>query len=486
MPSMTFTRGRQNSTALPFAIEGHLKTVCIVLSLCAATAIPSAAKTFTVMANFTGPNGAYPLSTPVQGRDGNLYGTTYQGGASAGTIFKISVGGTLTTLYNFAGPDGIGPTAGLILATDGNFYGTTEYGGANGRGTVFKFTPTGTLTTLYSFCAQANCTDGFNPGRTLVQGTDGNFYGTTWAGGAHGGVSGTGIAGTVFKITPTGALTTLYSFCAQALCADGDGPSALVQATNGSFYGTTLFGGANGQNQNNAGVVFKITPAGTETTLYNFCSPPNATDGCGPSALIQAADGHLYGTTQTGGTNFYSGTVFKITLSGNLTTFNTQPPAPQAALVQATDGNFYGTGYGSEFKMTPSGTLTTLHVNSRANGRPIYEALLQATDGNFYGTASQGGLTQPFDGTVFKLALGLHPFVQTVPTRSKVGQTIQILGQGLTGTTGVFFNGSSASYTVVSDTYLKASVPNGATSGFVTVATPGGTLTSNTKFVIAP
>ena len=136
--------------------------------------------------------------------------------------------------------------------------------------------------------------------------------------------------------------------------------------------------------------------------------------------------------------------------------------------------------------MTPSGTLTTLHVNSRANGYPIYEALLQATDGNFYGAASQGGLTKPFDGTFFKLAVGLHPFVQTVPTTSKVGQTIQILGQGLTGTTGVFFNGSSASYTVVSDTYLKASVPNGATSGFVTVATPGGTLTSNTKFVIAP
>jgi uncharacterized repeat protein (TIGR03803 family) len=486
MPSTTFTRGPQDSTALLLTIEGHLKTVCIVLSLCAATAIPSAAKKFTVMANFTGPNGAYPLSTPVQGPDGNLYGTTFQGGASAGTIFKMSVRGTLTTLYDFAGPDGIGPAAGLILATDGNFYGTTEYGGANGRGTVFRFTPTGTLTTLYSFCAQANCTDGFNPNRTLVQGTDGNFYGATWAGGAHGGVNGSGIAGTVFKITPTGALTTLYSFCAQALCADGYAPSALVQATDGSFYGTTRFGGANGQNQNNAGVVFKIMPAGTETTLYNFCSPPNATDGCGPSALIQAADGDLYGTTQTGGTNFYSGTVFKITLSGNLTTFNTQPPAPQAALVQATDGNFYGTGYGSEFKMTPSGTLTTLHVNSRANGRPIYEALLQATDGNFYGAASQGGLTKPFDGTVFKLAVGLHPFVQTVPTTSKVGQTIQILGQGLTGTTGVFFNGSSASYTVVSDTYLKASVPNGATSGFVTVATPGGTLTSNTKFVIAP
>ena len=159
MPSMTFTRGRQNSTALPFAIEGHLKTVCIVLSLCAATAIPSAAKKFTVLANFTGPNGSYPLSTPVQGPDGNLYGTTYQGGASAGTIFKISVGGKLTTLYNFAGPDGIGPAAGLILATNGNFYGTTEYGGANGRGTVFRFTPTGTLTTLYSFCAQANYTN---------------------------------------------------------------------------------------------------------------------------------------------------------------------------------------------------------------------------------------------------------------------------------------------------------------------------------------
>jgi uncharacterized repeat protein (TIGR03803 family) len=484
MAYTTFTRGPQDSTGLLLAIEGHLKTVCIVLSLCAATAIPSAAKKFTVMANFTGPNGAYPLSTPVQGRDGNLYGTTFQGGGS-GSIFKMSVGGTLTTLYDFTGPDGIGPAAGLILATDGNFYGTTEYGGANLRGTVFKFTRTGKLTTLYSFCAQANCTDGANPAATLVQGTDGNFYGTTMAGGAYYGGRGSGIAGTVFRITPTGVLTTLYSFCAQVLCADGYAPNALVQATDGSFYGTTLFGGANGQNQNDAGVVFKITPAGTETTLYNFCSPPNDTDGCGPNALIQAADGDLYGTTQVEGPNGYSGTVFKITLSGNLTTFNTVPPGPEAALVQATDGNFYGTGPGAEFKMTPSGTLTMLHINSRANGLQIRAALLQATDGNFYGTASQGGL-KPFDGTVFRLAVGLHPFAQTVPTTGKVGQTIQILGQGLTGTTGVFFNGSSASYTVVSGTYLKASVPNGATSGFVTVATPGGTLTSNTKFVIAP
>jgi len=178
MPSTTFTRGPQDSTALLLTIEEHLKTVCIVLSLCAAMAIPSAAKKFTVLANFTGPNGAYPLSTPVQGPDGNLYGTTFQGGASAGTIFKISVGGTLTTLYNFAGPDGIGPTAGLILATDGNFYGTTVLvNGESGDGTVFELSPNGSggwnETTIYTFPGGLS---GFSPYGNVILDSAGNLY----------------------------------------------------------------------------------------------------------------------------------------------------------------------------------------------------------------------------------------------------------------------------------------------------------------------
>jgi uncharacterized repeat protein (TIGR03803 family) len=161
--------------------------------------------------------------------------TTSGGANGAGTIFKLTPGGTLTTLYSFCSqagcPDGESPynEAGLVQATNGDFYGTTGSGGANGNGTIFKITPSGTLTTLYSFCSQAGCTDGSYPGAPVIQATDGDFYGTTSSDGANHG-------GTVFKITPSGTLTTLYSFCSQAGCTDGNAPQgALVQATNGDF-----------------------------------------------------------------------------------------------------------------------------------------------------------------------------------------------------------------------------------------------------------
>ena len=188
-----------------------------------------------------------------------------------------------------------GGPSGLVQGTDGNLYGTAygdgypECEAGASCGSVFRITPSGTLTTLYRFCSQGfPCTAGASPSGSLVQAADGNFYGTTTSAGANG-------AGTVFKITPSGALTTLYSFCAQdyPFCTDGGGPSgALVQATNGDLYGTTQTGGANGD-----GTVFKITPSGKLTTLHSFAGP----DGAGPNGLIQAADGNFYGTTSGGG-----------------------------------------------------------------------------------------------------------------------------------------------------------------------------------------
>ena len=140
---------------------------------------------------------------------------------------------TFTTLASFNGTNGNGPLAPLVQGTDGNFYGTTNAGGANSRGTVFKITPGGTLTTLYSFCSQTNCPDGDRPYAGLIQASDGNFYGTTRLGGAS-------IYGTIFKITPGGTLTTLYNFCSQSFCDDGMAPEAgLIQASDGNFYGTT-------------------------------------------------------------------------------------------------------------------------------------------------------------------------------------------------------------------------------------------------------
>ena len=338
---------------------------------------------------------------------------------------------TFTTLHNFDGTDGNAPIAALVQATNGNLYGSTGGGGANDYGTVFKITPSGTLTTLHSFCPDGLCGNGANPHAALIQVANGDFYGTTAAGGVNFGGGANG-SGTVFKITPTGTLATLYSFCAQSNCADGDFPEygALVQATNGDFYGTATDGGANGQ-----GTVFKITPTGTLTTLHSF--PSTSTDGGLPyGTLVQAANGDFYGTTINGGDNG-SGTVFKITPTGALTvvySFCSQSDcadggSPYAGLVLATDGDFYGTtssggsvgaraycfqggGCGTVFKLTSDGTLTTLYSfcsqSGCSDGGAPYAGLIQATNGNFYGTTPSGGgpsgsCEAPGCGTIFEI-----------------------------------------------------------------------------------
>jgi uncharacterized repeat protein (TIGR03803 family) len=260
---------------------------------------------FTKLKRFINTNGANPYAGLIQGTDGDFYGTTETGGANLlGTIFKITPSGMLTTLDSFDKTDGANPYAGLIQGIDGDFYGTTYYGGKNTYyGTVFKITPSGMLTTLHSF----NNTDGAHPYAGLVQATDGDFYGTTAGGGAN------GYYGTIFKITPSGMPTTLYSFCPQGPpCADGTAPyAALVQATDGNFYGTTFAGGGiNG----GPGTIFKITPSGTLTTLYRFCPQKGCTDGENPyAALVQGTNGTLYGTTESGGANGF-GTVFSLSV----------------------------------------------------------------------------------------------------------------------------------------------------------------------------
>jgi uncharacterized repeat protein (TIGR03803 family) len=459
---------------------------CLVCVFCAMAAVATPTDTFTTMVSFNGSNGDLPIyGSLVQGFNGNFYGTTQNGGANnSGTVFEITAEGTLTTLYNFCSQtnctDGTAPLAGLVQATNGNFYGTTAGGGANNDGTIFEITPAGKLTTLYSFCSQSGCIDGEYPQSGLVQATNGNFYGTTTWGGGN-------VSGTVFEITAKGKLTTLYSFCSQLECADGAGPDAgLVQATNGNFYGTTAGGGAN-----NGGTVFEITPDGRRTTLYNFCSQSSCADGAYPYAgLVQATDGNFYGTTDGGGANRW-GTVFQITPAGKLTTlysFCSQSSCadgqqPFAGLVQATDGNFYGTtsgggvnySAGTIFEITAGGTLTTLYSfcsqSSCADGAYPYAGLVQATDGNFYGTTGgPGGVNR--DGTVFSLATGLGPFIETLPTLGKVGASVKILGNNLTGATSLTFNGTSATFTVVSSTEIIATVPSGATTGSLDVTTP--------------
>jgi uncharacterized repeat protein (TIGR03803 family) len=454
---------------------------CGIALLWAATAAALTAQTFKTLHSFDGTDGSNPVAGLVQATNGNLYGTTQQGGANgAGTVFKITASGTLTTLHSFNNTDGSNPVAGLVQAANGDLYGTTESGGANNlNGTVFKITPSGALVTLHSFCSQMNngmCTDGNQPEAGLVQATNGKLYGTTGFGGVNG-------DGTVFEITPSGTLTTLHSFDK----TDGDGPAAgLVQGTHGNLYGTTYQGGAN-----DAGTVFKITPSGTLTTLHSF----DDTDGYAPdAALIQGTDGNFYGTTQEGGANG-AGTIFKITPNGTLTTLhsfnNTDGFLANAALVQGTDANFYGTmlsgganNYGTVFQITAGGTLTTLYNFCSQGGCPDGAApqagLVQDTNGDFYGTASEGGASS--NGTIFSVSVGLGPFVETQPTSGKVGASVKILGTNLTGATSVTFNGTAAAFTVKSKSEITTTVPTGATTGTVQVVTSGGTLSSNVPF----
>jgi uncharacterized repeat protein (TIGR03803 family) len=229
-----------------------------------------------------------------------------------GTVFRISPSGSLTNLYYFVGPpnDGGSPIAGLVQGSDGNFYGTTGQGGANGLGTVFGISPSGNYTNLYSFTGPPN--DGEEPRAGLVQASDGNFYGTTYEGGTSTNCSFG--CGTVFRISPSGNYTNLYCFAGST--NDGGRPDAgLVQGSDGNFYGTTQIGGANG-----LGTVFGISPSGNYTNLYSFGGflyDGNLPDG----RLVQGSDGNFYGTTVFGG-GIGDGTVFKLTIPLN------PPPYP--------------------------------------------------------------------------------------------------------------------------------------------------------------
>lgn len=322
----------------------------------------------------------------------------------------------------------------LIQANDGNLYGASSNGGTYGDGSVFKISPSGVVSVIYSF----DSSDGgpYGPYGGPVQATDGNFYGVTyWGGGSSSCAEG---CGAVFKVTPAGKMTVLHSFCDLSNCPDGQRPiGALVQASDGNLYGTTSEGGTEGE-----GTLFRITTSGKLTTLYSFCSQPNCTDGSYPyGGLVQATDGNLYGTTANGG--IYN-------------------------------------GYGTIFQVTLAGALTTLQSFNSADGESPESGLLQSTNGAFYGTTFGGGSYG--EGSVYSFDMGFGPFIATKPTSGKVGVAVIILGNNLTGASSVSFNGTAAKFTVVSSTEIKTTVPSGATTGTVEVTTSKTTLKSNTKF----
>jgi uncharacterized repeat protein (TIGR03803 family) len=389
------------------------RMVCIVLLFCAA-AVSAGAQTFTTLHIFDLTDGNQPDGL-VQATNGSLYGTTISGGNlslcygnGCGTVFSITTGGTLTTLDSFDQTNGQTPPGlPLVQAANGDLYGTLLEGGSStglcygfGCGTIYKITPSGALTLIYNFCSQSNCADGGNP-TALVRATDGNFYGTTGTGGAN--CVATGGCGTVFKITPEGTLTTLYSFCSLSDCSDGYYPGGLIQAIDGNFYGATGLGGTNCASPvAGCGTIFKITPRGVLTTLYSFCEQSGCPDGNGAGTLIQATSGEFYGSTYSGGIanrycNSGCGTLFKITPTGTLTTlysFDATDGSGPSALLQASDGNFYGItdydgvgGGGTIYKLPPSGALSTLHsfcfhaTCSEPGSSPL--GLLQDTNGIF-------------------------------------------------------------------------------------------------------
>jgi uncharacterized repeat protein (TIGR03803 family) len=418
----------KNHPISKFCRTSRLAAYSVALPLLACMALSPAvrAQTLTTLQSFNGTDGAFPNSALVKARhrvvqhtNGNFYGVAPYGGANDdGTVYQLTPAGVLTTIYNFCSlsgcADGAIPDGALALGSDGNLYGTTFLGGANNDGSVFKITTSGALTTLYSFCSKASCADGSNPFGALIQGSDGNLYGTTYQGGNSTN------DGTVFKISCGGSLTTIHSFSG----SDGANPEGdLVQSPwNNYFYGLTFAGGnTNGGNTAGNGTAYEISSSGSLTTVYDFCSKTNCNDGTYPQAPLTADGfGNFYGTTELSGANAY-GTLFQINSFGTLHTLyhfcsksNCSDGAePAGGPLVGIDGNIYGTtavgganGDGSAYQFTPWGVLNTLYsFCSKTNctdGETPEAPLVQGTNQNFYGTTAFGGTYG--DGTSFNLS----------------------------------------------------------------------------------
>lgn len=469
---------------------GFIVSVVVLALVLIASATPVQGQTYQVLYNF-GSNAGDPFQPTytgaiAQGRDGNVYTTVQGGGAgSCGAVVKVTPGGSLTVIHNFnTNPlDGCIPQGGLTLGTDGNFYGTTSQGGNPCcQGSVYKVTPNGTVTLLYSFTGG---NDGAYPYAPPIQGTDGNWYGTTSSGGMSG-------QGTIYKMTPAGALTTIYQF--DGGIHGGQPRAPLVQGSDGNFYGTTIYGGAIGY-----GEIFKITSTGALTVLYSF---DNTHGGYPVSPLIQGTDGNFYGTAQDYG-SLGGGVAFKVSSSGSFTVLHnmngtTDGEVPTAGLVQASDGNLYGVNgsiisggnSGTFFTVTTKGAFSVVHSFDGTTGAAPDVTPLQHTNGTFFGDTYEGGTGSTASCTVgscgvfYSLNANLPAFINLLPYSGKVGSKVGILGQGFSNSSIVKFNGVQAtSISVTGTTFIQATVPAGASDGYVTVTT-GATLKSLEKFIV--
>jgi uncharacterized repeat protein (TIGR03803 family) len=365
-------------------------------------------------------DGQEPLAGLLRDASGNLYGTTSSGGAyGQGAVYQLSTDGSEKVLHSFGATasDGEEPYGSLVKDNKGNLYGTTGGGGAHNGGVVFKLSLKGAETILYNFCSTGGtaCTDGAGPLGGLIFDKEGALYGTTIGGGAFN-------LGTVFKLSPSGAETVLHSFAGGA---DGMTPeSTLAMDAAGNLYGTTFQGGDDNFCQGyGCGTVFKVSPAGTETVVYAFCTPDSSqcTDGFEPvGSVILDKKGNLYGTTYTGGKDDF-GTVFRISSTGAekilhaFTNGGTDGAWPYAGLAMDGAGNLYGTtieggtsgNIGTVFEISSTGEETILHRFTGPPGDGGYpEApLVMDSEGNLYGTTAGGGMGYggAGGGTVFKV-----------------------------------------------------------------------------------
>jgi len=477
---------------------------CLFLSclFAAAAQSPALVTLYAFSSDATGVNsdGAYPRGGLILASDGAFYGTATNGGAHGnGTIFKITTNASFTPLYSFTATtgspgtntDGANPYCNLYQGSDGNFYGTTRNGGANGYGVVFQMTPAGTLTPLHAFSSTGS--DGGNPYAGLIEGPDGNYYGTTT-------YHGNGGAGTVFVITPTGTLTHLHSFPPSSTTDGANPEAALILGSDGDFYGTTFNGGANAY-----GTIFKISSSGTESLLYSF----DDTSGAFPRApLLLGSDGNFYGAAFDGGANAL-GTLFRMTPAGVVSVLHNFAGSEGAypnALIEGSDGNFYGTtyggganSYGTIFELTPAGAYTTLHSFNNTDGFYPRAGLVQGSDGNFYGMTYSGGTNG--DGTIFCLQVVTNPapvLTAISPTSTDAGGpafTLTVKGSAFSTSSAVNWKAgtttTSLATTYVSSTQLKAAVPAtliaNAGKAIITVFTPtpgGGTSAAKTFTIL--
>ena len=398
----------------------------LIIGLAAAACRAQPRLMLTTVANFNDTNsGGNDLPAVIQGKDGMLYGFTQHGGPfDFGTVFRSTLSGSVTTLASFNGTNGMYPEAALIQAPDGNFYGTTIWGGDYDDGTIYRMDTNGVLTTLFSFYG----TNGEVPDSALIIGSDGALYGVTQAGGQNFTNPNRG-DGTIFKITTNGEFTSLASFNG----TNGSEPLDIIQASDGNFYGTAVYGDID-SNNSDFGIVFQMTPDRQINTFVQF----DGTNGWGPIAIIEASDGCLYGTAANGGV-FYTGpdypqnsgygTVFKVTTNGVFTLLasfdGTNGASPDAPLLEVCNGVFYGTAQyggvysngagiysteGTLFQVTTSGDLTALlsfggHSETVLPSSPVN--LIKATDDNYY-----GGSRGPNQGSVFCIRPVQAPVLQ--------------------------------------------------------------------------